>query len=127
MAPYWALFDTPCIENLIAHLLFDEQPPPWSLDVSARLLEEYSEQRFRRDSADAGPLIGAALILWIAEMYRASGDDARAFELIKYAVEEYPQHKALREFETELSRQGMCKIAPWAVLNPGTPCLSTSA
>lgn len=99
LQPYLPLFDEPGVDSLVVHFLAGEQAPQWALETSDQLLTEYSAQRFKKDGLNAGPLIGAALILWVAEMHRAAGNPLRARQLINDAVEEYPRLKVLAEFE----------------------------
>ena len=99
LQPYLEHFDNPSIDSLLAHFLGGAQKPVWSLENSDLLLAEYNKQRFHKNGLNAGPLIGAALILWVAEMHRASGNHERAHELIAHAAEEYPQQKGIYEFE----------------------------
>lgn len=101
--PYRTLFDQPSIESLVVHFLCGAQTPDWTPKESDQLLMAYTEQRFHKKGLDFGPLIAAALLLWIAEQYRTYGDQPRARQLIACAVEEYPSLKTIREFERDLS------------------------
>ncbi len=41
------------------------------------------------------------MLLQLAERYRANNDLDKAKELVSLAVESYPEHQALRKFESE--------------------------
>ncbi|MNY32935.1 hypothetical protein D3C86_1671810 [compost metagenome] len=104
--PYAPLFDRPSVESLVAHFLTGEQIPDWSIDESDQLLTTYVNQRFHKNGLDVGPLLGAGLVLWVAEQRRKNGNQDRARELITYAVEEYPVLKTLQAFEQGLPAAG---------------------
>ncbi len=124
LQPYLHYFDQPSIDSLLVHLLGGQQTPEWPLDITDTLMAEYGAQRFQRNGLDAGPLIGAALTLWVAEMHRAAGDLARSRELVAQAVEEYPQQKALYAFERDLSTVDIPEINCWRILLPSPPTQS---
>lgn len=111
-------FNDATIESLLVHFLLGEQKPNWSLEEIGRLLEDYRKQRFYKKGMNAGSLIGAALILWVAEMYRASNNEAHTRQLIAQAVEEYPQQKNLYVFEKELPHDSIPEIKCWHILLP---------
>lgn len=115
---YLENFDNPSIDSLLVHFLMYQQKPVWSLKKNDQLLAEYSKQQFCNNGLNAGPLIGAALVLWVAEMHRASGNHERAHELIAHAVEEYPQQKGIYEFEKGLPDGDIPEIRCWHVLLP---------
>jgi len=104
--PYIPLFDRPSVESLVAHFLTGGEILDWSIDESDQLLTTYANQRFHKNGLDVGPLIGASLVLWIAEQRRKNGNEVRARELITYAVEEYPVMKTLQAFEQGLPAAG---------------------
>lgn len=118
LQPYLSFFDQPSIDSLLIHFLADGQKPVWPLETSDQLLADYGEQRFHKKGLNAGALIGAALFLWVAEMYRTAGNEVRARELIANAVEEYPQQKALYEFEKGLPDGEIPEIRCWYILLP---------
>ena len=109
LQPHSQLFDLPSIDSLIVHFLV-EQKPDWSIEQIDQLLRVYVSQRFKKEGLNAGPLIGAGLTLWVAEMHRMSGNVVRARELIAYGAEEYPQQKTLGEFESGLPGDGVPEI-----------------
>jgi hypothetical protein len=88
------------------------------LETSDQLLKEYVAQRFSKNGLDAGPLIGAGLTLWVAEVHRTDGNIERARELIAYGVDEYPQQKFLSEFERSLPLGNLPEIKWRQVLLP---------
>jgi hypothetical protein len=90
------------VESLVAHFLAGEQIPGWSINESDQLLTTYANLRFHKNGLDVGALVGAGLLLWIAEQHRKNGNQDRARALITYAVEEYPMLKTLRVFEQGL-------------------------
>jgi hypothetical protein len=104
--PHAHLFDQPLVESLVVYFLAGEQVPNWSTDESDRLLAVYAGQRFHKNGLDVGPLVGALLVLWIAEQQRKNGNQGRARELITYVVEEYPMLKTLQVFEQGLPAVG---------------------
>ena len=93
-------------ESLVAHFLTGGQIPPWLIDDSDQLLTTYANQRFHKNGLDVGPLVGAGLVLWIAEQHRKNGNQDRARALINYAVEDYPMLKTLHAFEQGLPAVG---------------------
>lgn len=105
LQPYLSLFDEPGVDSLVVHFLTGEQAPQWPLEKSDQLLAEYSAQRFKKGGLNAGSLIGAALILWVAELHRAGGNPLRARRLVNDAIEEYPQHRMLAKFEAGLMNE----------------------
>lgn len=111
-------FDKPSIESLLVHFLVGKQKPAWPLETTDDLLAEYISQRFRKGSVNAGPMIGAAISLWVAELYREAGNDERARELVAQAVEEYPEQQSLRSFESALEGENVPAIEPWDILLP---------
>lgn len=104
--PYTSLFDQPSVESLIAHFLTGGQIPDWPINESDQLLTTYANQRFHKNGLDVGPLVGAGLVLWLAEQHRKNGNQDRARALITYAVEEYPMLKTLQVFEQGLPSVG---------------------
>lgn len=122
--PYAPLFDRPSVESLVAHFLSGAQVPDWSIDESDQLLTTYLNQRFHKNGLDVGPLVGAGLVLWVAEQRRKNGNQDRARELIAYAVEEYPVLKTLHAFEQGLPAAGDLPeilIADILLLDRNTP------
>ena len=118
LQPHLQNFDLPSIDSLVVHFLAGEQKPDWSIEQSEQLLKEYVSQRFKKEGLNAGPLIGAGLTLWVAEMHRANGNVSRARELIAYGVEEYPQQKTLCELESGLLVDDLPEIKWRHVLLP---------
>lgn len=119
---YWQCFEEPSIDSLIAHLVVHVfsggDKPEWGLEKSEELLKVYISQRHHKNGLNAGPLLGAALILWLAEMHRSSGNETRAIELISYAVEEFPHQKSIYSFERKLKNEPMPEINYMSILLP---------
>jgi hypothetical protein len=63
----------------------------------------YFGERHHADTLSLGRLLEAAFTLRLAEQNRAAGNVSRASELITFAAEVCPKHKALRDFETSSS------------------------
>lgn len=120
LAPYLSLFDTPSVESLCAYILTNAQGPDWPLEVSDQLLMDYAVKRFNKNALNAGSLIGAAMFLWLAELHRSVGNEARSRELISSAVDEYPEQIRLREFEMHLPYGNLPEINCWRILVPQT-------
>lgn len=75
----------------------------------------YFGERHHADTLSLGRLLEAAFTLRLAEQNRAAGNVARARELIAFAAEVCPKHKALRDFEMSLEVDDMAEIR-WQVL-----------
>jgi hypothetical protein len=58
------------------------------------------------------------LSLWLAERSRAAGNSACVRELITFAVETWPTHAALRNFEASIQLNRLAEIDWQAVLLP---------
>ncbi|TVT83960.1 hypothetical protein [Pseudomonas sp. H3(2019)] len=122
LTPYWQCFDQPTIDSLVAHLvvhLFNGgDKPEWGLGKSEELLRSYISQRYHKDGLNAGPLLGAALTLWIAELHRSSGCETQARKLISYAVEEFPSQKSIQDFERGLTDEPIPEVNCKSILLP---------
>ncbi|MDD2467464.1 MAG: hypothetical protein PHI97_26065 [Desulfobulbus sp.] len=122
LTPYLHLFDQPTIDSLIAHLMVHifngGSTPGWGIEKNCELLVTYISQRFHKKGLNAGPLFGAALVLWIAEMFRSSGNEKCARELISYAIEEFPQQKFIYDFESKLTAEPTPEINCVSILLP---------
>ncbi len=110
-------FEAPSIPSLVAHLVTG-QDPNWSLPDMEALHARYFGERHHADTLSLGRLLEAAFTLRLAEQNRAAGNVARARELIAFAAEVCPKHKALRNFETSLEPDGMAEIRWQALLLP---------
>ncbi|MFL1490012.1 hypothetical protein [Pseudomonas antarctica] len=122
LTPYWKCFEEPTVDSLIAHLVAHMfsggDQPEWGVEKSEELLKSYIAQRYHKNGLNAEALLSAALILWIAEMRRSSGHETRARELVSYAVEEFPHHKTIYEFERNLTGDPMPIINYISILLP---------
>jgi hypothetical protein len=67
-----------------------------------------------------GALLEAMFTLRLAEMNRVNKQEARARELITFAVEAFPSHSALRALETNLGPDEISPIVAREVLLPQT-------
>ncbi|VVE53148.1 hypothetical protein PAQ31011_04847 [Pandoraea aquatica] len=108
---------SPSIESLLAHM-FAEAHPNWSVEESESLLAEYMKQRHHKNSHNFGPLFGAALTLFVAELRRATDDEPACRRLITQAVENFPNFAALREFEARIQESAIPPIVIDKVLPP---------
>ncbi|WP_288393088.1 hypothetical protein [uncultured Herbaspirillum sp.] len=110
LEPNLALFNEPSIFSLLAHTLTEPSYPDWMFDEGDSLLEEYLQQRLNKTGVDAGPLYGAAISLYLAEMHRITGNEKKARQIISQAVEEYPGLELLREFEIAIENSPLSQI-----------------
>lgn len=93
-------FMSPSSESLLVHTLFNITPP-WELAEYHLVLESYFENRDNRFNFRAPILFEAGMILSLAEGYRVNKDFSVAVDLVAKAVENYPGHEALRQFEQD--------------------------
>lgn len=93
-------FMAPSSESLIVHTLFNITPR-WEISEYHRTLDHYFEQRDNRFSFRAPALFEAGMILNLAESYRANEELSKAVDLVSMAVENYPGHEALSQFEQD--------------------------
>ncbi|OBU25583.1 hypothetical protein [Photobacterium aquimaris] len=91
---------SPSSESLLVHSLFNITPP-WEMDEYHRTLMRYFEKRDNRFSFRAPVLFEAGMILSLAESYRVKEDLSTAVNLVSMAVENYPGHEALIQFEQD--------------------------
>lgn len=117
LLPYYREYFSPSIESLLVHLWSDAKPI-WPIEESDRLLHEYMGQRYHKNGLNAGPLFGAGMALYVAELYRDSGNEVRCRELVSEAVENFPGMKGLSEFETKIKTDPIPKIDVDVVLLP---------
>ena len=121
-------FELPSVESLVAHLM-TQQKPNWSLEQFEELHRSFFRLRHTAKAIDIGRLLEAAFSLYLAEMNRAAGNEARARDLIAFAVEVHPSCAALREFEASLSASGLLEIDWLKILlpRPAIPSQDTDA
>jgi hypothetical protein len=93
-------FMLPSSESLLVHTLFNITPP-WEIAEYHRALERYFEKRDNRFSFRAPVLFEAGMILSLAESYRVNEEVLTAVDLVSMAVENYPGHEALIQFEQD--------------------------
>ncbi|MGP5563435.1 hypothetical protein [Vreelandella alkaliphila] len=87
-------------EALLLNLLFNIESP-WDTTAHYDCLKKYFRNRDNKFNFRAPKIIEAGMALQLAERYRIDKDYHKAMELIAIAVENYPDHKALREFEED--------------------------
>jgi hypothetical protein len=85
-------------EALVLNLLFNVTPS-WDLSSHYRCLLSYFRTRDNKLAFRAPKVFEAGMILQLAERYRLSNDLTKTIELVAMAVENFPEHDALREFE----------------------------
>lgn len=94
-------------EALLLNLLFNIESS-WDTDTQYDCLTEYFKNRDNKFNFRAPKIIESGMALQIAERYRIDNDCNKAMELIAIAVENYPDHKALREFEEDFKINERC-------------------
>lgn len=87
-------------EALLLNLFFNIESP-WDTETQYDCLTKYFRNRDNKFNFRAPKIIEAGMALQIAERYRIDKDYNKAMELIAIAVENYPDHKTLREFEED--------------------------
>ncbi|WP_127472536.1 tetratricopeptide repeat protein [Acinetobacter colistiniresistens] len=88
------------ITNLILGLT-----PNWNLEDHHDCLMKYFKERDNKMSFRCSQLFESGMLLQLAERYREAGDVDKAIELIEKAVENYPNHTCLRQFEIEFKTE----------------------
>ncbi len=101
--------EPPSIMSLAAHLLTD-QNPDWALSAMEGLHQTYLRERHHTGVLCLGALLEAAFTLRLAEMNRLAGDDARARSLVAQAVEMFPAHQRLRDYEAAMPKDLLPEI-----------------
>lgn len=66
---------------------------------------KYFKERDNKMSFRCLQLFESGMLLQLAERYREAGDVDKAIELIEKAVENYPNHICLRQFEIEFKTE----------------------
>lgn len=95
---YEKQLSTPSAEALIVNLLFNNVPD-WDMKSHYDCLINYFRERDNKLKFRCPKLFEAGMILQLAERYRSSGDYHFAIEMVEMAVENYPEHTLLRQFE----------------------------
>jgi hypothetical protein len=117
---YQGDFEPPSVESLVAHLM-TQQKPNWSLEQLEELHKLYFRTRHTAKAVDMGRLLEAAFSLYVAELNRAAGNEARARDLIAFAVDVHPENTALRQFEASLLPTDLGEIDWEKILLPQRP------
>jgi hypothetical protein len=118
---YQTDFAAPTVEHL-AMCLVTERDFPWSLPQMEQLFDAYWGQRHHKNGLNVGELLEAVFTLRLVEINRTNGNEARARELILFAVEAFPSNSAVRELESDLALE---KLNPVAARNILLPRLAT--
>ena len=108
----------PSSESMIVNLLFGSIPD-WELLVHDKILTDYFKNRDNKFGFRAPRVLEAGMVLMLAERYRLAKDFERVQEMISLAVENYPDHTGLREFETKYCPQEHGQIIWSSILLPG--------
>ncbi|MCK1354233.1 hypothetical protein IVB56_25030 [Bradyrhizobium sp. CW7] len=114
---YKSDFDPPTIESFVAHLVTGH-PLEWSLVEMEELHKTYFRSRHTALATKIGVVMESALSLIVAELNRKAGNDARARDLIAFAVEAYPSSTALRDYEAALTSSDLAEIDWTKILLP---------
>jgi hypothetical protein len=116
---YKADFDAPTVESFVAHLIMGYRVD-WRLEQFEELHKTYFKARHTAGVTKIGLLLEASLSLYVAEVNRAAGNDARARALIAFAVDSHPSHAALRTYEASLPAE-LAEIDWAGILLPPRP------
>lgn len=114
---YTTDFDPPSIVSLATHLLTG-QNPDWSLSSMEDLYRSYFQDRHHAKTLTLGRMLEAAFTLRLAEQNRTEGNSNRARELIADAVEIFPGHAGLTNFEISNQVGDLNSIDWQAILLP---------
>jgi hypothetical protein len=110
-------FRNPCVERLAISLLTEDQFP-WPLDEMEKLHEYYYRERHYKGALQLGELLEAMFTLRLAEANRLAGNEARARELLDFAVEATPSCAAIRVLENSLATESLGPIIAKEILLP---------
>jgi hypothetical protein len=110
---YESELKSPSSESLLVNTLFNITPH-WKLPEYQQTLDCYFEKRDHKFSFRAPILFEAGMILSLAESYRVNEELSIAEELVAVAVENYPGHEALRQFEKEFKLES--KTIKWQTI-----------
>lgn len=94
------LLSAPSAEALIVNLIFNVVPA-WDMTAHYECLIMYFREKDNKLKFRCPKLFEAGIILQLAERYRSSGDYSFAIDLVEMAVENYPEHTSLRQFEID--------------------------
>ena len=101
MEKYAAISKKPSGDILIGRTLL-ASTNGWSLSMHHEAYDQYWRERATKSGLHAPRLFEAAAALVLAERYRLDGNLNLCRKLIAEAVECYPEHLGLRNFETQL-------------------------
>ncbi|UGY25454.1 hypothetical protein HU675_0000415 [Bradyrhizobium septentrionale] len=116
---YKADFDAPTVESFVAHLITGHRVD-WTLEQFEDLHKTYFKTRHTAGVTKIGLLLEAAMSLYLAEVNRAAGNDARARALVAFAVDCNPGHATLRAYEASLPTE-LVEIDWASILLPPRP------
>jgi hypothetical protein len=126
MKRYEADFDEPNVEGLAIRLV-TEAEFPWSLEQLESLHASYYRTRRHKTAFMLGALLEAVFTLRLAEMNRVNKQEARARELITFAVEAFPSHSALQALESNLGFDQLSPIIAREILLPKAVDVTTKS
>lgn len=94
----------PSPSAMIINYLF-QKTPTWSVSEHYDCLTKYFKERENKLRFQCPQIFESGMILQLAERYRSSGDLAMVVGLIEMAVENHPNHTALRQFEIDFKNE----------------------
>ena len=100
---------------IVHHLL--NLTPSWDLQIHHDCLIKYFKERDNKFKFRCPKVFEAGMILQLAERYRIVGDERNAIKLIEMAVENYPCHVSLLQFEKDYKLES-CTIDWCLILFP---------
>ena len=112
-------YEPPSMESAVVRL-FLSQPAPWPGIFYQEIWSKYSNQRRHKKGMWMGALFEAAICLEIAERMRIEDDEVVAREFVEQAVECFPGHKPLIEFESACRGTSLPRIV-WSAVLLGKP------
>lgn len=90
----------------------------WTPEEYSKIRDEYFKQRYNRNGLSFGPLIETAVTLHLAEIYRRANDEGHSRQFVSEAVENFPGHQKLLEFEQDMRNQSLPAIEWWKIMLP---------
>ena len=120
LAKYGDIFNTSSVEELAIRLVIGEKSP-WTLEQQESLHRSYYVGRTNKNSLRLGGLFESLFTLRLAEANRVAGNEARARELIAFAVEAAPGQAALTALEEALASAALAPIDADGILLPQAP------
>ena len=98
---YLAELSDPSPEALFVRLLYSSAPE-WNLENHESIVIHYFESRENKSGFRAPRVLEAGICLDLAERYRKNRNVGKARDLVEMAIENYPEHKGLRDSEKVL-------------------------